>query len=103
MSERQAGDDRHADGNRRARAVIDQQRQQFENLAGIEEIGRIERVAQIHALLAADPGRDQHQRRQDEQPALGAAEQRVYGKGGEREQQDRRPARTVNVGEEGEG
>ena len=76
----------------RARAVADQQRQQFDDLARVEEVGRIERVAQIHALLAADPGRDQHERRQDEQPAMRAAEQRVDGQRGEREQQDRRPA-----------
>ena len=50
-----------------ARPVVHQQRQQLEYLPGIEEVGRIERITEITRLLAADPGKREHQRA-DQQP-----------------------------------
>ena len=85
------------------RPFAHQERHQFDDLAGIEEVGRIERIAEIERFLVADEGQRQRQRRDDHQALVAAAEQRVETDQDQREQDDGGPARLERLQEEGDG
>ena len=48
-------------------SLAHEQRHEFDDLPGIEEIGRVERIAEVERLLLADKGKPQRNRRQQEQ------------------------------------
>ncbi|WP_437344212.1 hypothetical protein [Mesorhizobium marinum] len=59
------------------RALAHQKRRQFHDLPGIEEVRRIERVAQVGGLLVADRREQEGDRGNEKDAVVAAAEERV--------------------------
>ena len=70
------------------RALRDEQRQQFQDLPGVEKVGRVERVAEIERLLVSDRGKQEGKGTDEEQATVPAPQKRVAAREQEREQRE---------------